>query len=156
MEDILILFGIIAWGIGVWWLLSMQTQFKRDAIYKKGPSQLTTKAVKDAEMRGPTDFVPVEDARVPTHASQSNKWNNKIGNHDSGVVGPAHYEVVVPSDWYMSRTLPTEFDGPYWPSGSIAPDFIFPGSDPARPLRPQSWPAAYSVSPETYTMGSSS
>jgi hypothetical protein len=156
MEDFLIVLGILSWIIGVWWLLSNQSQWKREAIYKRGPSQLTEKAVKEAEERGPTDFVPVEHVRVPTHASQSNKFNNTIGNHDSGVVGPAHYEVVVPSDWYMSRTLPTEFDGPYWPSGSIAPDFIFPGSDPKRPLRPQSWPAAFSSSPETYTMGSSS
>ena len=156
MEGILVLVGILSLIIGVWWLLSIQGQLKREAIYKKGPSQLTKKAVKEAEAKGPTDFVPIEHVRVPTHASQSNKWNNKIGNHDSGIVGPAQYEVVVPSDWYMSRTLPTEFDGPYWPSGSIAPDFIFPGSDPKRPLRPQTWPAAYSASPETYTMGSSS
>jgi hypothetical protein len=151
MEGFLIVVGILSWIAGVWWLLSIQAQRKRDAIYKKGPSQLTKKAVKEAEARGPTGFVPVEAVVVPTHASHSNKWNNQIGNYNSGIIGPAQYEVVVPSDWYMSRTLPTEFDGPYWPSGSIAPDFIFPGSDPKRPLRPQTWPAAYSVSPETYT-----
>ena len=156
MEDILVLIGILCWVIGVWWLLSIQESRKIEEVYKKGPSQLTKKAVKEAEIKGPTGFVPVEDAIVPTHASHSNKWNNKIGNHDSGIIGPAQYEVVVPSDWYMSRTLPTEFDGPYWPSGSIAPDFIFPGSDPKRPLRPQTWPAAYSVSKETYAMDSSS
>ena len=155
MEGFLMFVGILSWGIGVWWLLSIQAQQRQDAVYTNGPSQLTKQAVKEAEERGPTDFVPMEAVRVPTHASQSNKLNNTIGNYDSGVIGPAQYEVVVPSDWYMSRTLPTEFDGPYWPSGSVAPDFIFPGSDPKRPLRPQSWPAAYSVSPETYTMGSS-
>ncbi len=89
------------------------------------------------------DFVPVEDKRVPTHASYSNKFNDVIGNYASGLVGPAEPEVVIPSDWYMSRTLPTEFDGPYWPNGGIQPDFIYPGSDPNRPLRPYNWNAAY-------------
>ena len=89
------------------------------------------------------DFVPVEDKRVPTHASYSNKFNDVIGNYASGLMGPAEPEVVVPSDWYMSRTLPTEFDGPYWPNGGIQPDFIYPGSEPARPLRPYNWNAAY-------------
>ena len=156
MEGFLIALGILSWFIGVWLLLSNQTRFKEEAIYKKGPSQLTKQAVKEVETQGPTDFVPVEDIRYPTSGYPSKKNNSKVGIHDWGIVGPAEYEVVVPSDWYMSRTLPTEFDGPYWPSGSIQPDFIFPGSDPKRPLRPQSWPAAYSVSPETYTMGSSS
>lgn len=151
MEDLLILVGILSWFMGVWFLLSNQIKFREEAIYTKGPSQLTNQAIKEAEERGPTEFVPMEHVRVPTHASQTNKWNNKIGNHDSGIVGPAQYKVVVPSDWFMSRTLPTEFDGPYWPSGSIQPDFIFPGSDPNRPLRPQSWPASYSARPETYT-----
>lgn len=156
MEGFLITLGILSWLIGVWWLLSNQARFKQDTAYKKGPSQLTNKTVKEVEKRGPTDFVPVEDIRYPTNGYPNKKNNSKVGIHDWEVIGPAEYEVGVPSDWYMSSTLPTEFDGPYWPSGSIQPDFIFPGSDPKRPLRPQSWPAAYSVSPETYSMSSSS
>jgi len=92
---------------------------------------------------GPTSFVPVEDHVVPTHASYSNKLNDSIGTLNADLVGPGGYEVVIPSDWYMSRTLPTEFDGAYWPSGSIQPDFLYPGSNPKQPLRNQGWNAAF-------------
>lgn len=70
-----------------------------------------------------------------------------IGNANSGIIGPGVREVVVASDWYMSRTLPTEFDGPYWPRGSIEYDFIYPGSDPKRPLRNQSLYASQTMLP---------
>jgi hypothetical protein len=82
-------------------------------------------------------FVPMEARVVPTHSYYSNKFNDMIGNMNAELVTEGKPEVVVPSDWYMSRYLPTEFDGDYWPRGSIEPDFIFPGSDPKRPLRPQ-------------------
>lgn len=87
----------------------------------------------------PLSFVASEAEIVPTHASYSNKFNDVIGNSTSGIA-PGSYgvaEVVIPSDWYMFRTPPTEFDGPYWPRGSIEPDFIYPGSDPKRPQRSQ-------------------
>jgi len=81
-------------------------------------------------------FVPVEDRIVPSHASYSNKLNDMIGTLNAelapGALGAP--EVVIPSDWYMSRPLPVDYDGPMWPSGSIETDFIFPGSDPERPL----------------------
>jgi hypothetical protein len=90
-----------------------------------------------------SNFVPVEDVIVPTHASYSNKLNDSIGTRNAQLVVPGAGEVVVPSDWFMSRELPTEYDGPYWPSGSIQYDFLFPGSDPKRLLRNQGWNAAY-------------
>jgi hypothetical protein len=90
-----------------------------------------------------SNFVPVEDVIVPTQASSSNRLNNAIGTRNASLVVPGAGEVVIPSDWTMSRTLPTEYDGTYWPSGSIQPDFIYPGSDPKRPLRSQQWNAAY-------------
>jgi len=90
-----------------------------------------------------SSFVPVEDTIVPTHASYSNRLNDAIGTRNAELVVPGAGEVVVPSDWFMSRELPTEYDGPYWPSGSIQPDFLFPGSDPKRLLRNQGWNAAY-------------
>jgi hypothetical protein len=83
----------------------------------------------------PLSFVPMEDRIVPTHANYSNKFNDVIGNETSGIIGKGVAEISIPSDWYMSRTLPTEFDGPYWPKGSVEPDFIYPGSDPKRPLK---------------------
>jgi hypothetical protein len=87
----------------------------------------------------PLSFVASEAEIVPTHASYSNKFNDVIGNSTSGIAPGSHgvAEVVIPSDWYMFRTPPTEFDGSYWPRGSIEPDFIYPGSDPKRPLRSQ-------------------
>lgn len=109
-----------------------------------------TKSMKDVEARiKPTEkdcnpllqqpsFVPVEAERVPSQAHYSNKFNDVIGNQNSGIVGAAYPEVVVPSDWYMSAFPPTEFDGKYWPKGTVEYDFIYPGSDPERPLRPQS------------------
>jgi hypothetical protein len=93
------------------------------------------------------DFVPTEAERVPTHAHYSNKFNDVIGNETSGIIGEGQQEVFIPSDWYMSRYLPTEFDGPYWPKGSIEPDFIFPGSDPKRPLRSQNLYASQPINP---------
>lgn len=90
------------------------------------------------KVEGPT-FVPVEDAVVPTHASQTNKFNNNIGGKSAAVVGPALPEVVVHSDWYYNPYLPTEFDGPYWPRGTVQYDYIYPGSDPKRPLLTSHW-----------------
>jgi hypothetical protein len=86
----------------------------------------------------PPSFFPSEAKIVPSHASYSNKFNDVIGNEKSGIFGPAaEPELIIPSDWYMSATLPTEFDGKYWPKGTIEYDFIYPGGDPDRPLRPQ-------------------
>lgn len=99
-------------------------------------------------MLQPPSFVPVEAERVPSKASYSNKFNDVIGNENSGIFGPAAPpEVFIPSDWYMSATLPTEFDGKYWPKGTIEYDFIYPGSDPERPLRPQWLYASQILSP---------
>lgn len=135
MLDWFLLFAIVHFIMGLRYLLHLQKKRKEKQYEKKEVSRTE-----------PPSFQPVEHRRVPTHASYSNKFNDVIGNYNSGLVGPAEPEIVVPSDWYMSRTLPTEFDGPYWPNGGIQPDFIYPGSDPNRPLRNQNWPAAFSVS----------
>lgn len=97
----------------------------------------------------PISFVPMEDRIVPTHASYSNRMNDVIGNINSGEVNDCQKEVVVASDWYMNHFLPTEFDGNYWPTGSVAPTFLYPGADPERPLRKQTWPAYYGT-PSTF------
>jgi hypothetical protein len=99
-------------------------------------------------MLQPPSFVPVEAERVPSQASYSNKFNDVIGNETSGIFGPAaEPEIFIPSDWYMSATLPTEFDGKYWPKGTTEYDFIYPGGDPERPLRPQWLYASQILSP---------
>lgn len=148
--DWLIIAGIIAWIIGFGLLLSIQqessTEDRKAAvepIIKPNPPKLID--IRTLPTNG--DFVPVQDRIVPTQPYYSNKFNDVIGNQDSEWVAPAQPEVVVPSDWYMKRTLPTEFDGAYWPRGTILPDFIFPGSDPKRPLRHQDWPASYASVP---------
>jgi hypothetical protein len=128
---------ILVFILGLGYLLSIQQQRRIESVYKPSP-------VPRIE---PPGFVPVEARVVPTHASYSNKFNDMIGNMNSGLVGPAEPEVVVPSDWFRSRYLPTEFDGPYWPKGSIEPDYIYPGSDPKRPLRSQSLYASQIISP---------
>jgi hypothetical protein len=88
-------------------------------------------------------FVPIEADIVPTHASYSNKFNDIIGNASSGIVGEGVHEVVIPSDWIDPRYMPTEYDGAYWPSTQIMPDYLYPGGDPKRPLRPQLWNASW-------------
>lgn len=135
MLDWVLLFAIAHFILGIRYLLHLQ--------HKR---HLKREEKKEVDMIQPPSFVPMEDRVVPSHASYTNKFNDVIGNETSGIIGKGVAEVVVPSDWYMSRTLPTEFDGPYWPNGGIQPDFIYPGSDPKRPLRNQAWPAAYSVS----------
>ena len=135
MLDWFLLFLVAHFVLGVHYLLHLQKK-----------RQLKKEDKKAADLIEPPSFVPVEDKIVPTHSSYSNKFNDVIGNYNSGLMQPAKAEIVVPSDWYMSSTLPTEFDGPYWPNGGIQPDFIYPGSDPKRPLRNQNWPAAFSVS----------
>jgi len=91
----------------------------------------------------PPGFVPVEDHIVPSHASYSNKFNDQIGTLNAEVIGYGTKEVVIPSDWYMSREPPTEFDGPYWPSGRIQPEFPAAQPDWFRPQRNQNASAAY-------------
>jgi hypothetical protein len=116
---------VVLFLLGLAFLLSIQERRAQEEVYKPSPRPKTI----------PFDFVPVEDHVVPTHASQTNKFNNEIGGKTAAVVGPALPEVVIPSDWYYHPYLPTEFEGPYWPDGGIPPDYIYPGSDPKRPLR---------------------
>ena len=137
MFAVILLTAILIWFIGLWYLLSIQSQRKFEQVYKPSPFP----------KEEPISFVPMEARIVPTHANYSNKFNDVIGNQDSGLMVEGVPEVVIPSDWYMSRTLPTEFDGRYWPAGTTKPDFIFPGSTPVRPLRKQTWPAAYTSLP---------
>jgi hypothetical protein len=128
---------IVLFLLGIGYLLSIQQRIKTEAVYKPSPKPITQYP----------SFVPMEARVVPTHASHSNKFNNMIGNMNSELVGPGCPEIVVPSDWFRSSYLPTEFDGPYWPKGTIEPDYIFPGSDPKRPLRPQTLYASQIISP---------
>jgi hypothetical protein len=130
MLDWICIVLVLAFFGGLGWLLSIQQERKQQVAYK--PAQT------EADLLQPLEFVPSEARIVPTHANYSNKFNDVIGNANSGIIGPGVREVVIPSDWYMSRTLPTEFDGHYWPRGTIDYDFIYPGSDPKRPLRNQS------------------
>ena len=107
--------------LGIWYLLSIQKkrEFERKRTY------IPSKGVAKAE---PLSFVPMLDTVVPSHASYTNKFNDIIGNQDSQWVSPENApEVAVASDWFHWPYLPTEFHGPYWPSGSIAPDYIYPG-----------------------------
>jgi hypothetical protein len=83
----------------------------------------------------PFDFVPVEDHIVPTQPYHSNKFNDELGSKTTALAQPGPAAVVVASDWYQWPHLPTDYDGAYWPSGSIEPDYLYPGSDPKRPLR---------------------
>jgi hypothetical protein len=127
----LLIGAILVFFLGLAYLLSIQ----RPAPPPPPPKP---KTIQEAP-KMPLSFVASEAEIVPSHASYSNKFNDVIGNATSGIAPGSHgvAEVVIPSDWYMFRTPPTEFDGPYWPSGSIEPDFIYPGSDPKRPLRSQ-------------------
>ncbi len=128
----MILVGLlIIFFLGLAYLLSIQRRAPPPP-YKPAPTDKPRPLM-------PLSFVASEAEIVPTHASYSNKFNDVIGNSTSGIAPGSHgvAEVVIPSDWYMFRTPPTEFDGPYWPSGSIEPDFIYPGGDPKRPLRSQ-------------------
>jgi len=115
---VLFLFSLFS----LFWVLSIQkvvvkpTRKEKRKIYKQ---------IQDLPYYSPS-FVPVEDHIVPTHASQSNKMNNMIGNANSSQgVGPGLLEVVVPSDYYRKNKMPTEQTTRYWPSGSILPDYIF-------------------------------
>ena len=108
--------------IGFWYLLSIQKkrEFERRRAYTP-PKTSQPKAE-------PLSFVPMLDTVVPSHASYTNKFNDVIGNHNSAWVSSESIpEVAVASDWFQWPYLPTEFHGPYWPSGSIAPDYIYPG-----------------------------
>jgi hypothetical protein len=69
--------------------------------------------------------------------------NDSIGTLNASLVVDGVPEVVIPSDWYMSSHLPTDYDGNYWPSGSIQHEFLFPGSDHNRPLRKPNWSNSY-------------
>jgi len=104
----------IVFILGLWYLISIQRARK---ILSKKPRKTSYM---------PTTFVPIEAHIVPTHASQTNKMNNMIGNVNSSQgVGPGMLEVVIPSDYYSPKRLPSEYSGPYWPSGSILPDYIY-------------------------------
>ena len=119
----------VGFVLGVWYLLSIQERRKREYHYKPSPRPRIQ----------PFDFVPVQDAVVPTHASQTNKFNNNIGGKSAAVVGDALPEVVIHSDWYRSKYPPTDFSGRAWPRGSIEPDYIYPGSHPNRKFLGANW-----------------
>jgi len=110
---------IILFLMGIYWLLSIQKHRSCKKLIKK------RKPVKKESKYMPISFVPVEDNIVPSHASHTNKMNNKLGNVNSSQgIGPGLLEVVIPSDFYQFSSRPGEYD---WPSGSIMPDYIFNG-----------------------------
>ncbi len=120
-------------GLGI--LLSIQHNPGSRDVYKptaeaKRPLEISERMIQ------PIEPVPLEAARLP---SPRYKFQGSIANSLSGLAPGATplYEVIIPSDWYRSAYLPTEFDGPMWPNGGIAPDYLYPGSDPNRPLRSQ-------------------
>ena len=135
---IVLVFFIICLGI----LLSIQhIPLLRDRYTPTAEAKKPLEVSK--RMIQPIEPVPLEAARLP---NPRYKFEGSIANSSSGLapgVTPMH-EVVIPSDWYMSATLPTEFDGPMWPNGGIAPDFIYPKSDSTRPLRSQNLYASQS------------
>jgi hypothetical protein len=125
-------------GLGI--LLSIQHMPQSRDIYE--PTAEAKRPLEVSErMLQPIEPVALEAARLP---NPRYKFEGSIANSASGLAPGAQpmHEVVVPSDWYMSAHLPTEFDGPMWPNGGIAPDFLYPGSDPKRPLRSQNLGAA--------------
>jgi hypothetical protein len=135
------MFPLLVGGIAMWialffYLMNLQGTHQQKAVYTPNPNPNRICADE-------TPFQPVEAHVVPTHANYSNKFNDVIGNFESGLVGKGIPEVVIPSDWYMSAHLPTDFDGPYWPRGTVEPDFLYPGSDPMRPQRSQYWNYGY-------------
>lgn len=114
--------GVLGFVVGLGYLLSIQ---KRREVERRRAYDPPTAATPKAE---PLSFVPMLDRVVPSHASYTNKFNDVIGNESSQWVSPENVpEVAVASDWFHWPYLPTEFEGPYWPSGSIAPDYIYPG-----------------------------
>lgn len=125
MIEVVLILCILLFLLGIAYLVSIQESRTHKAPYIPEPKPKTI----------PFDFVPVEDINMPHTAYHSNKFNDELGGKTAAVVGDALPEVVVPSDWFYWPHLPTEYDGPYWPRGSIEPDYIYPGSDPARPLR---------------------
>jgi hypothetical protein len=133
--SLLILFSI---GLGI--LLSIQRMPQSRDMYEPTAEAKRPLEVSD-RMLQPIEPVPVEAARLP---NPRYKFQGSVANSISGLAPGAQpmHEVVIPSDWYMSSYLPTEFDGPMWPNGGIAPDFLYPGSDPKRPLRSQGLGAA--------------
>jgi hypothetical protein len=111
----LLIIIIILFLLGLYYLFLIQIRQKRKEVYKHSKKARTM----------PPSFVPIEDHIVPTHASSTNKFNNMIGNVNSSQgVGPGLLEVVIPSDFYDPELLPAEYK-PYWPSGSISPDYIY-------------------------------
>jgi hypothetical protein len=132
--------GLLLW-IGLFlYLWSIQGTHQQKASYTPNPNPNRICADNPS-------FQPTEARVVPTHSAYSNKFNDVIGNFESGIVGKGVPEVVIPSDWYMSAHLPTDFGGSYWPRGTVEPDFLYPGSDPNRPQRSQYWSYGY---PEAY------
>jgi hypothetical protein len=140
MYWILFIIVLILFFAGLGYLLSIQRIPQRRDIYEPTEEAKRPLEISD-RMLQPIEPVPLEAARLP---SPRYKFQGSIANSVSGLAPGAEpiHEVVIPSDWYVNTILPTEFDGPMWPNGGIAPDFLFPGSDPKRPLRSQNLGAA--------------
>lgn len=124
MEGILlILIGLCI--VIIAWLLSIQSEEKNNPQYIPSPKPVTE----------PRSFVPMEDRIVPTSASYTNKQKDMIGNHNAELVVPGVPEIVIPYDFWHWPYMPTDSNGPYWPSGEIEPDYIYPGGRNLVPIK---------------------
>lgn len=83
-------------------------------------------------------FVPNEAARVPTTPSAFTRWTNKsTQRYAPAKENTGLYEVVIPMDYYQGNQMPTDLDGPYWPSTLRPrnyPDYAWRLSTPSQTL----------------------
>lgn len=74
-------------------------------------------------------FVPSEDVIVPTRSSgpgRTSRYGSKF--YPTAPNATPVSEVVIPSDFYQGNQMPTDLDGPYWPSTVLpgnVPDYAY-------------------------------
>ena len=71
-------------------------------------------------------FVPSEDIVVPTQSSGRKRHGSKFYPTAPNATPVA--EVVIPSDFYQGNQMPTDLEGPYWPSTVLprnVPDYAY-------------------------------
>ena len=71
-------------------------------------------------------FVPSEAVIVPTHSSGRIRHGSKFYPTAPNATPVA--EVVIPSDFYQQNQMPTDLEGPYWPSTVLphnVPDYAY-------------------------------
>ena len=71
-------------------------------------------------------FVPSEDVVVPTQSSGRTRHGSKF--YPTAPTAYPVAEVVIPWDFYEGNQMPTDLDGPYWPSTVLpgnVPDYAY-------------------------------